>query len=268
MKRPKLVGIVNVTPDSFSDGGGNAFVAEHALAKIAGLIEDGVDVIDIGAESTRPNADPLTAEEEWARLQPVLVPALERWGAEIHWSVDTRHAETANRSLGLGVDCINDVSAASNQALLEVIAGYPERQYVLMHSLTVPVKPGVTLPEQCDVIQELQQFAEEVLQKLQQFGILREQLIFDPGIGFGKTAAQSWEIIRSIAKLNRIGLPLYVGHSRKSFLMEIAGENPVERDAATLAVSLALASKGVDYLRVHDVKSHRQAFDSWEECNV
>lgn len=245
----QLVGIVNVTPDSFSDGGQN-FKAKDAIAHALQLIEQGAKVLDIGAESTRPNAVEISAEQEWERLQPVLEAVIGK--AVI--SVDTRHAETAKHALDLGVDWINDVSAASNEALLKAVANHKSANYVLMHSLTVPANPSITV--EGDVVEEVLAFAKEKIGRLAQLGIAKERIIFDVGIGFGKTAEQSVELLERITEFNVLGVALFVGHSRKSFMKLFTDAPAEERDALTLKYSKELAAKGVEYLRVHNVEMH------------
>jgi dihydropteroate synthase len=241
----KLAGIVNVTPDSFSDGG--QYTDTHsALAHIEQLIEDGADIIDIGAESTRPGATALSAEQEWERLSP-LFEGLNVSGAI--FSLDTRHAENARRALDIGFHWINDVSGFKDNAMIETVKLYG-CQLVMMHSLTVPADKNVTLPEDADVIDALLKWSQANVARLERAGIRRHRIIMDPGLGFGKTARQSGQIIERFIELKACKLPILIGHSRKSFLG--AGD----RDAGTLAVSRQLIAKGVDYLRVHDVAAH------------
>ncbi len=241
----KIVGIVNVTPDSFSDGG-DYFSPKKAITHALALIEQGATVLDIGAESTRPNAAPVSALEEWKRLEPVLEALV---GKSII-SVDTRHASTAQLALAKGVDWINDVSAASNEALVVAVANHESAKYVLMHSLSVPADPSLTL--EGDVVDELLKFAHAKIVVCEQLGLPKERIIFDIGIGFGKTAEQSVELIERIAEFHLLAVPLFVGHSRKSFMKLFDGE----RDALTLKFSKQLAAQGVDYLRVHNVELH------------
>lgn len=248
----QLVGILNYTPDSFSDGGRYNAV-DAALAHIDQLIMDSADIIDIGAESTRPGATPLTAEEEWERLSP-LFDALTPEGAI--FSLDTRHAENAQRALDKGFHWINDVSGFADDAMIEVVKPYGCK-LVMMHSLTIPADKNVTLPADADVIDVLLKWSQKQVARLEKKGIRRHHLIMDPGLGFGKTAAQSGQIIERIIELKACGLPLFIGHSRKSFL----GEG--DRDAGTLAVSRQLISKDIEYLRVHDVAAHRALLEEY-----
>jgi len=263
MGKAKLVGIVNVTPDSFSDGG-TSFRPEDAISAIIRLIDEGASVIDIGAESTRPGATPLSPEEEWQRLEPVLELLPRTVGVE--YSLDTRHIQTAKKArniqLAHGAFWLNDVSGFADPAMGQ-LARDSGSKIVLMHSLSVPADKNIVLPEGTDVVKELLAFANQRIQTLEALGVKREQIIFDPGLGFGKSATQSWEIIENIKKFQALGVPLFVGHSRKSFLsyphriMSEAG-NPQTRDEQTLVVSGYLAKQGVEYLRVHDVAAHQR----------
>lgn len=244
-----LVGIANITPDSFSDGG-RYEVADAAIAHIESLIADGAGMIDIGAESTRPGATPLSEQEEWARLKPLFALLTPTLIQRAIFSLDTRHPANVKRALDHGFHVINDVSGLTNKDMIYTLMGY-NTQLVMMHSLTIPADKSVTLPEACDVIHELQSYAHKQLALLEEAGIHKERLIFDPGLGFGKTSAQSWEIINRIDELKTLGMPLYVGHSRKSFLAERG-----DRDDMTLAISRQLIEKNIDYLRVHDIAAH------------
>lgn len=247
---PKLMGIVNVTPDSFSDGG-KTLDPQSALRAIAQRFDEGADAVDIGAESTRPGATPLSAEQEWQRLKPVLDGINTIRGRGII-SLDTYHPQTAAKALSYDVDIINDVSGFSSAEMIKALVSCDCR-IVVMHSLGVPADKSVTLPDSCDVIGELVRWARARIERLQDAGIALSRIVFDPGIGFGKTAAQSTYIVRNVSVLKTIGVPILVGHSRKSFLSG-------DRDVATLAASAALAEAGVDWLRVHDVAAHRRLF--------
>lgn len=252
--RTRLMGILNLTPDSFSDGGRYAD-AGAMLEAARAMLAAGACVVDVGAESTRPGAVPLSAEEEWARLAPFageVMPALLELGAEI--SIDTRHAATAARMLERGAGWVNDVGGLKDSAMVDTLLGY-DCKVVVMHSLTVPADPDVTLPERADVLGALYAFFTERAQALAQAGIARGRLVFDPGLGFGKTAEQSLCIVRNIEIIRGWGLPLLIGHSRKSFLKLLAPE-PQQRDNATLALSARLMLAGVEFLRVHDVAAH------------
>lgn len=246
----RLVAIVNVTPDSFSDGGKHVS-PKDALKAVEQAIRDGADVIDIGAESTRPGATPLTAAEEWQRLQPVL-ENLPKTG--VAYSVDTYHPENATRALALGVDWINDVTGFASSDMISAVKG-SGCSLVVMHSLGVPARKDATLPEGTNPVALIMEFARKRFSELQQAGINKNRLIFDPGIGFGKTASQSQHILKRAGEFKQLGVPLLIGHSRKSFLGLPSASNE-ERDLATLEWSQQLIYAGVDYLRVHNVKLH------------
>lgn len=251
----KLAGIVNVTPDSFSDGG-RYKTPRDVLAGIGQLIADGADIIDIGAESTRPGATPLSADEEWERLEPVIAGLEEFYSPYVRFSVDTRHAQTARRVLDAGVHIINDVSGFTQPEMINAVLE-SRCQLVVMHSLGVPADASMVMDESLDVVTELMEQAGHRLQSLVEAGIKPQRLIFDPGIGFGKTVLQSLAILHRIGELRELGVPLLVGHSRKSCLQAIAENSGLSRDEATLTVSQHLIQQKVDYLRVHDVAAHR-----------
>lgn len=258
MKRPALMGIVNVTPDSFSGDGKMARAAVHQAQMLA---NSGADILDLGAESTRPGAMAITAEEEWARLEPVLHGIIDHaWRARVRLSVDTRYAETAARALDLGVDIINDVGGLADTAMLEILEEH-DNDVVVMHALDVPVNPAHTLPEGCDVVAEILAWKARVTERARGHGIATHRLIYDPGIGFGKTPAQSLALIAAAATFKQSGGRWLYGHSRKSFLTTMTDAPPAQRDAATRAVSQQLAAAGVDYLRVHDVVGHAALFE-------
>ncbi len=251
-QRTKIVGIVNVTPDSFSDGG-QYFTPEAAIAHAQNLLKQGADFLDIGAESTRPNATLISPRDEWARLEPVL----KAMPNKALLSVDTRHTSTAKRALDLGVGWINDVSGAADDTLVKAVAQFPDAKYVLMHSLTVPANKAVTLAKDSDLVSEISEFASLKIKQLLHLGLQQSQIIFDVGLGFGKTAAQSQELVKRMTEFNHLGVPLYVGHSRKSFLDLPISAAMDEKDAQTLNISQELAAKSIDYVRVHNVEIHR-----------
>ena len=255
MSRPKIVGILNITPDSFS--GGFASV-DAALGQFETLTANGADLIDIGAESTRPGATPLDAGEEWARLAPVL-SALRLHAKNIPLSVDTRHPETAARALDCGVGIINDVGGLRDARMRALLAQHPG-DIIVMHALTLPADPAVCWPAEVDLVEALVAWKNEIIARAQQSGIAPERLIFDPGIGFGKTSQQSWAILAHAHALVNTGGRWLFGHSRKSFLTCVRDVPPAERDALTLTCSALLAAAGVHYLRVHDVAGHHALF--------
>lgn len=252
---PCIIGILNITPDSFSDGGAYA-TPEAALKQAETLVENGAGGIDIGAESTRPGATLLSAEEEWARLAPVLAPIRKAF-PDIILSIDTRHANTAKRAADAGADWINDVAGARDSALLSAIAPL-QVNYVLMHSISVPPQKDAVL-QGADPIPEIIAWAEARLALLQACGIGRKRVVFDPGLGFGKNVPQSFCLMRGISRLNTLALPLFIGHSRKSFMKREGELHPQERDFETHLLSFFLTAQGVQYLRVHDVAGAKRA---------
>lgn len=245
-----LVGIVNITPDSFSDGG--RFVEPgKAVAHGLRLLEDGAAMLDLGAESTRPFATPVSGEDEQARLMPVL-EALRRQRPEAVLSVDTFKAETARRALEAGADVINDISACLfDPPLLEVVARY-KPGYVLMHSQGRPADMQIA-PRYDDVVETVLAFFERRMDVLVRAGLPEDRIVLDPGIGFGKNREHTMALLRGMERFQRLGRPLYVGLSRKSLFGDLLGLAPGEREEATrLAVAL-LAVRGVAWHRVHDV---------------
>ncbi|MDH4050254.1 MAG: dihydropteroate synthase [Rubrivivax sp.] len=258
MKRPVIMGILNVTPDSFS---GDGAMGRAALDRAERMVADGADVLDIGAESTRPHAVALDADAEWARLAPILTGLAQRdWRSQVRLSVDTRHAASAQRALDLGVDIINDVGGLADPAMQRVLRGR-RCGVVVMHALSVPVDPSSTLPADCDVTAEILRWKQDVRAAAQAGGLDPARLIYDPGIGFGKSASQSLELLHSASALVASGGSWLFGHSRKSFLKLFTHADAADRDDLTLAFSAGLAHAGVGMLRVHAVAPHAALFD-------
>jgi dihydropteroate synthase len=262
--KTKIVGILNVTPDSFSDGG-NFFAPEHALNQAKKMIEEGAEVIDIGAESTRPNATPLTDAQEWERLLPIL-PSLIKIAKENNTqvSVDTRHPDTASKAIQLGVDWINDVSGCNDPQMIQLIKSNNVK-LVVMHNLGVPVNPKIKIPDNENAVEVIFNWGKKKIAELINKGITQDKIIFDPGLGFGTTASQSLEIIKSINEFNKLNVPILVGHSRKSFLSLFTDKPFAERDLETSIVSAFLNSKNVDYIRVHNVRDSKRAVNIGRE---
>lgn len=258
MKRPAVMGILNVTPDSFSGDGRLGSAAVEAAER---LVAEGVDILDIGAESTRPHAQALDSDAEWARLSPVLsVLARQHWRSRIRLSIDTRHAQTAARALALGVDIINDVTGLADPAMPGVLRAHP-CDIVVMHALSVPVDPAVRLPADTDVLQHMLCWKQQVTAAAVAAGLDPARLVYDPGIGFGTSTRQSLALVHGAAALVGSGGRWLFGHSRKSFLKVFTEADAAQRDDLTLAVSAQLAAAGVQMLRVHAVGRHRRLFD-------
>lgn len=253
---PQLMGIINVTPDSFSDGGKYDSI-ETVIQQIETLALAGADIIDIGAEATNPKTTGITPETEWERLAPIL-HALPNFSIPPKISIDTRHADIAKKALDLGVNWINDVSGLEDPAMREVIAA-SDCDVVVMHHLGIPVDKKKILPPTADPVKTIFKFAEKKIAELVQHGISRERIIFDVGIGFGKTAEHCLALIKHIAAFQSLGVRLLVGHSRKLFLNLFTQQAFAERDIETTAISIFLNSQPVDYLRVHNVEQTARA---------
>lgn len=257
IETPALVGIINVTPDSFSDGG-KYLAYDLAIKQAKQLIQDGAEIIDIGAEATHPRASAISAEIEWDRLAPVLENILAE-SPKIKISIDTRHAFVAEKALNLGVAWINDVSGLDDPLMREVIKN-SECDIVIMHHLGIPVDRNRILSLDKNPVAQVFEWAEKRLNDLTQQGINHDRIIFDVGIGFGKNAEQCLELIKNIHQFRELGTRLLIGHSRKIFLGQFTAKEFAERDIETTVLSLFLASQSVDYLRVHNVEMHARAF--------
>lgn len=248
-----VVGILNVTPDSFYDGG-QAVGIDAAVAKGLALIEDGADILDIGGESTRPFSEPVSADMELARVLPVVQGILvARPDAVL--SVDTTKASVARACLEAGVLILNDVSAMDDPELLQVVRDF-HPGYVLMHSLGRPQTMQIE-PRYQDVMAEIIRFFAVKLEILVRLGVPESRIALDPGIGFGKTVEHNLEILKNICKLFKFGRPVYMALSNKSLWGGLLGRQGRERNAATLAATVALYEKGVRIHRVHEVREIR-----------
>ena len=242
------MGILNVTPDSFADGGKH-FTFEHAVARGLEMIEEGVDIIDIGGESTRPGAERVSAEEEQSRVIPVI---RELAGKGVTLSVDTMRASTARLAVEAGASIVNDVSGGAADADMFSTVAELGCKYTLMHwrghskDMNSKAQYGDVV---ADVIEEVTLQLDRALAA----GIKRENIILDPGLGFAKDADHNWEILNRLDEFQALGYPVLIGHSRKRF---IGGETPDEREAGTLAISESLVGKGIWAVRVHSVAPH------------
>ena len=250
----QIIGILNLTPDSFSDGG-HYVRADAILARVQAMLADGADIVDVGAESTRPNAVPLTPEEEWARLAPVLPDILRLTrAAGKRLSLDTRHASTAALGLESGVDIINDVSGLRDAQMRAVLAEH-SCHIIAMHARSIPANPTDILPPETDVVASILAWKAAVLKQCAESGIAKTRLIFDMGIGFGKSAVQSLALLASGFWQHDDSLWL-IGHSRKSFMQLVSSTPANARDTLTLAYSSILMQQYIAYVRVHDVAGH------------
>lgn len=259
--QPLWMKIVNLTPDSFSDGGSVAGI--DAFSRVLDETEEyNIQILDVGAESTRPGARLLAHDEEWQRLKPFLECFHRRYRGQPlrpRLSVDTRNVRTAERCLELGADYINDVSGLADPAMLSLLKS-SSCKYILMHSLTVPADPKKTFAAGSDVVSEIKMWLKEKLEVLEAGGVALDRVVFDPGIGFGKTALQSQILLKNIEAFYGFDIQVLVGHSRKSFMKSFTSRDAFDRDVETLGGSFELARKGVDILRVHNTEIHARAF--------
>jgi dihydropteroate synthase len=259
LTRPRVMGIVNVTPDSFSDGGRHAGVAA-ALAHCEALLEQGADILDIGGESTRPGARALTAQDELDRVLPVLRGAV-TLGVPV--SVDTSDPLVMHEALAAGVDIVNDVRALRRPGALQAVAVHPRAGVCLMHMKGEPTTMRAVAVYQ-DVVAEVHGFLRERVQAALAAGIERERIAVDPGIGFGKTAGHNLLLMSRQRELLDLGLPLLVGWSRKGTLGLLTGRPVDERLAASVAAALAAVHRGAHVVRVHDVAATVDALKVWQ----
>lgn len=261
--RPQVMGIVNVTPDSFSDGGLHASTAA-ALAHCERLLAEGADILDIGGESTRPGSLPVSADEEMARVLPVLDAAL-ALGCPV--SIDTRNALVMATVLARGADIVNDIHALQAPGALDAVAAHSNCGVCLMHMRGTP-ESMQQRPQYDDVVDEVAAFLHERGAALLARGIDPERITFDPGIGFGKSVAHNTELLRRQSELLTLGRPLLVGWSRKSTLGAITGRAVGQRQFASVAAALAAVQRGARIVRVHDVAATVDALKVWQAAGL
>jgi dihydropteroate synthase len=250
--RPLIMGVVNVTPDSFSDGG-ERFRAEDAISGARQLAAEGADILDIGAESTRPGHVPLSADDEWARLAPVLA-ALGDGSALPPISIDTSKADIARRALAAGASMVNDVWGLRRDPNLASVAANAGAAVVLMHNRDA-------IDGTVDIVAEILAVLDRSVAIATAAGVPPDRIVLDPGIGFGKTLEQNYQAVAALPRLKALGFPVLLGVSRKSFIGRLFDPQPApqERLPGTLAANLYGALAGADILRVHDVAPHVQA---------
>ncbi len=252
---PRLMGVVNVTPDSFSDGGRffePAAAVEHGLR----LAAEGADVLDVGGKSTRPGAAPIAAEEELRRVLPVIVALCKQTVVPV--SIDTSSAEVAAECLAAGAEAINDITALTADGRIAALAATRGCGVCAMHMQGAPQTMQIN-PRYGDVVEEVFAWLAVRRDALVAARIARECIALDPGIGFGKTAAHNLAILRHLSRYRALGCPLLVGLSRKAFIGHVIGDPAADRTDGTIGAALAAARQGVDILRVHDVAAVRQA---------
>lgn len=257
-----IMGIINVTPDSFYDGGQYAEV-NAALRHARELIDSGADILDIGAESTRPGAMPIDADAEWRRLQPVLESLRENL-PEAVLSVDTRRADVAAKALEAGATIINDISGCVyDPAMVEVLAQY-KPGYVLMHSKGEPQNMQCN-PRYSDVVEEVKTFLKTQMEMLVRAGLPENRIVLDPGYGFGKTFTHNMKLMRHTFEICGLGRPVLAGISMKSVFDNLLSSPQDERRMATIACTPMLWEKGVTWFRVHDPAPTRMALELAKE---
>jgi dihydropteroate synthase len=244
---PLLMGILNTTPDSFSDGGQHSTV-EAAVQHGLQLVADGADIIDVGGESTRPGSKPVSEDEELQRTIPV---------------IDTTKSEVAKQAIAAGASIVNDISGLSFDPRMLDVCGSSTAGICLMHIQGRPETMQQN-PHYVDVVSEVCEFLQHQLQLCERAGISADRICLDPGIGFGKTAGHNLQLMKSVQRFHDLfHRPVLIGHSRKRFLSKLLGRDVEERQAGTVGVSIALAARGVDVLRIHDVRAVRDALLAW-----
>jgi dihydropteroate synthase len=256
---PWLMGIVNATPDSFSDGG-QFFVAKAAVDWALKLAADGADVLDIGGESTRPGSEPVDAREELRRVIPVIEGLRDQTDRLI--SIDTTKAVVAREAIAAGADIVNDVSGCRFDTQMPAVCAESNVGVIVMHMLGTPQTMQKN-PEYGDVVREVITHLEECANRLIEAGCDRERILFDPGIGFGKTPEHNVELLANVGALRATGRPVLIGHSRKQFLKKLLGRPVEERLCGTLGVAIAVAQQRADMIRVHDVRETRDTLIAW-----
>lgn len=263
-RTPLMMGIVNVTPDSFSDGGqffdDDTVIANKAVEHALQLVEAGADILDIGGESTRPGAERVSLDEELSRVIPIVDQIRQR--SETIISVDTTKSEVARTALIAGADIINDISGLTFDENMPAVCNEFQAGIVCMHIKGTPQTMQEN-PTYENCVQEIHDWLIDRLNSLAEQGIPSERVVLDPGIGFGKTAEHNLEILASIQRLRTSGRPVLIGHSRKRFLSKVLGKPVEERTFGTVGVSVALAMQGADIIRVHDVAANRDAITAW-----
>ncbi|ODT98235.1 MAG: dihydropteroate synthase [Planctomycetes bacterium SCN 63-9] len=256
---PKVMGIVNITPDSFSDGGRN-FADDAGVSHGLDLIAEGADLLDVGGESSRPGAEPVPLDEELRRVIPTIRGLRERSPVTI--SIDTTKAEIARRAIEAGATIINDISALLGDPLMGRVAVESGAGVVLMHMQGTPQTMQID-PSYGDVVAEVYDFLAGRVEAAEALGIPRSRIAIDPGIGFGKTFEHNLELMRNVPRFVGLGCAVLVGISRKGFLKQITGRSMAERTMTSVVSSLAACEMGADVIRVHDVGAMVDAIKVW-----
>ncbi len=258
--RPWFMGILNVTPDSFSDGG-KFHHLEAAVQRARQLAADGADIIDVGGESTRPDSQPVSLEDELQRVVPV-IEAL-RGEVQVPISIDTTKAEVARQALAAGAKIVNDISGLTFDAEMPRVCAETGAGVIVMHIQGTPQTMQKN-PHYDNVVEEVRTILARRLEALEAAGVRREACVLDPGIGFGKTAQHNLELLAGIPRLRDLGRPVLIGHSRKRFVSKILGRPIDEHSLGTVGISLAAIARGADILRLHEIIPSRDCWLAWQ----
>jgi len=261
---PLLMGILNVTPDSFSDGG-RFQMLDQAVEQGLRLQNDGADILDIGGESTRPGATPVDLDEELRRT----IPVIQRLAREVRIpiSIDTTKSEVARQALAAGADIVNDISGLTFDPQMLDVCRNADAGICVMHIQGTPQTMQLN-PSYRNVVADVTEFLQQQVDRCLMAGIPAERMCIDPGIGFGKTADHNLQLLQAVPQLQHsLQRPVLIGHSRKRFLARLLGREVDERLAGTIGVSIALAARGVDVLRIHDVQPVRDSLVAWQAVN-
>lgn len=258
--KPQIMGILNVTPDSFSDGGNYTALAP-ALHHVEKMLVNGADIIDIGGESTRPGSDPVSPEEQIRRVIPIITAIRKQFPDRITLSIDTTSAKVAEAALNEGANLINDVAAGQNDPEILALAAKKGIPIILMHSQGTP-KTMQENPNYSDVVKEVSGFLQSRIDAALQAGVTKDRILIDPGIGFGKRKQDNLNLLANLDQFTGLGQPVLLGTSRKRFMGSICNvSEPSELVTATAVTTALGVMAGVKLFRVHDVKENRQALD-------
>jgi len=263
LDRPHVMGILNTTPDSFSDGGSYTSI-DNVIARAKQMIDAGVSIIDIGGESTRPGAPDVSLEEELRRVIPA-IKAIREFNQDVWISVDTSKAEVMRQSIAAGADLINDVRSLQEPGALEV-AAKAQVPVCIMHMKGQPKTMQIN-PEYDNVLDEVESFLLDKLAACEKAGIPRENVILDPGFGFGKSIEHNYHLLANLEKLHRLGLPILAGMSRKSMIFKLLEKKPAECMVASVTCATIAAIKGAQIIRVHDVEETLEAMKIIQTMN-
>lgn len=267
LNTPVIMGILNVTPDSFSDGG-RYYQTDNAVIKAQALLADGATILDIGGESTRPGAPDVSLEDELARVIPAIEAIRAHSDSAVNdciISIDTSKSEVMRQAILAGVDIVNDVRALQEPNALATVAQYPDVAVCLMHMQGQP-RSMQTSPHYDDLFSDINDFFAQRINACETAGIQRQRLILDPGFGFGKTLSHNYQLLARFNEFNHFGLPVLAGLSRKSMLGTLLNRQTNERLAGSLAGALIAAQNGAKIIRVHDVKETADVLGVWQAC--